>query len=72
VDEVEIKVGLIVRFVSSRALGKLLEIDVEYHAARVKLLDGTDSEVWANLDQLEPVVLEEPRGRISYRNVGAE
>lgn len=71
-DEVEIKAGQIVRFYSSRALGKVIEIDVEYNAARVKLLDGTDVECWTNLDLLEPVVLEEPKGRIEYRQVGVE
>ena len=68
----EIKVGQIVRFFQSRALGKVLEIDLEYHAARVKLMDGLDGECWANLDSLEVVVLEKPRERIEYKRVGAE
>ena len=71
-DENEVKVGSLVRFFSSRALGKVLEIDTGIQVARVKLLDGTDSECWQNLDLLEVVKLEESQRRIAYRNVGAE
>lgn len=48
----EVKVGQIVRFVSSRALAKVLEIDTEYHAARCVLMDGVGAEVWQNLDEI--------------------
>jgi len=68
----DVKVGATVRFFSSRALAKVLEIDLEYFAARCVLLDGVGGECFQRLDELEVVTEREPRGRISYRNVGAE
>ena len=68
----EVKVGSYVRFFSSRALAKVLEIDTEYHAARVVLMDGVGGECWQKTDELQVVEWKEPRRRISYRNVGVE
>jgi hypothetical protein len=67
-----VEVGSYVRFFSSRALAKVLEIDREYSAARVMLLDGVGGECWQKLDELEIVEWEKPRRRIEYRSVGVE
>lgn len=71
-DENEVKVGSLLRFFSSRALAKVLEIDTEYAAARCVLMDGVGGECWQRLDLLEVVELEKPRKRIEYKQAGAK
>ena len=67
-DANEAKVGSLVRFVSSRRLAQVVEIDREFHATRVRLMDDVGAECWAATDDLEVVVWE----KLINRNVGAE
>jgi hypothetical protein len=48
-----VKVGQYVRLPDSYQSGKVMEVDSEYHAARVAL--NTGGEMWARLDELEVV-----------------
>jgi hypothetical protein len=48
-----VKVGQHVRLPDSYQSGKVMEVDSEYHAARVEVNEG--GEKWVRLDELEEV-----------------